>query len=151
MQSNLPPAENDTDPVAPPGNPVNERVTCAPNATVEGDAVSMIDVDTALTVKLAPVAVPPSWLPSPEYVAVTAYPPGNSVADAAQLTAGKVLVQSVVLPDVNVTAPVASAGRPDTESVSAVPYGTVAGAADSLKEVDARRTMNAAPTAVDPL
>jgi hypothetical protein len=60
-------------------------------------------------------------LPSPEYVAVTAYPPAVSVAEVAQDVAGRVAVHNDVDPEVNVTVPVASAGSPDTATVTALP------------------------------
>jgi hypothetical protein len=55
---------------------------------------------------------------SPEKVAVTSYVPGVRVTDVWQLNAGNVTVQSVNPPEVNVTIPVAPAGRPLTETVS---------------------------------
>jgi hypothetical protein len=73
---------------------------------------------------------------------------GVSVVDVAQLSAGNVATQSVVAPDVNVTVPVAPAGRPATDTVSAVPYGMTAGAADSFIEVLALVTVKLAPVAV---
>ena len=60
-------------------------------------------------------------------------------------------MQSVDPPDVKVTVPVASPGRPVTESVSAVPYGTLEGAADSVKDGSALVIMKLAPVAVVPL
>jgi hypothetical protein len=84
----------------------------------------------------------------PEYVAVTGYVAGVSVVDVAQLTAGNVATQSVDAPDVNVTVPVAPAGRPETDTVSAVPYGMLAGAAASFIDVGALVTVKLAPVAV---
>jgi hypothetical protein len=101
-----------------------------------------------VTVKLAPVAVVPLWLVSPEYVAVTGYVPGASVVDVAQLEGGSVATQSVDPPDAKVTVPAIPAGSPETETVSAVPYGMLAGAADSVIEVLALVTVKLAPVAV---
>jgi hypothetical protein len=53
-------------PVAPPDNPETERVSCAPKVMLAGDALSVIDVDALVTVKLAPVAVDPLKLVPPE-------------------------------------------------------------------------------------
>jgi hypothetical protein len=89
--------------------------------SVAGDVNSVIDEVTLATVKLAPVASPALWLLSPEYAAMTGNVPGKSVADVAQLVAGRVTVHNVVLPDVNVTVPLALPGSPDTETVTAVP------------------------------
>ena len=71
--------------------------------------------------KLAPVAVLPLKLLSPEYVAITGYVPGASVIDVWQLIAGIVATQSVGPPDVKVTVPVAAPGSPAADSVSAAP------------------------------
>jgi hypothetical protein len=71
-----------------------------------------------------------------------------SVVDVAQLIAGRVATHSVDAPDVKVTVPVAPAGSPETETVSAVPYGMLAGAAASLIEVGALVTVKLAPVAV---
>ena len=90
-------------------------------------------------------------MPSPEYVAVTGYAPGVSVVDVWQLSAGRSAVHSVDPPEVKVTLPVASPGRPASDSVSAVPNGTLAGAADSVKDGSALVTMKPAPVAVVPL
>jgi hypothetical protein len=76
---------------------------------------------------------------------------GLSVVGVAQLVAGNVVVHSVVPPDLKVTVPVAPAGRPATESVSAVPYGMVAGDADSVIDVGALVTVKLAPVATAPL
>jgi hypothetical protein len=73
--------------------------------------------------------------------------PGVSVVAVAQLVAGSVATHSVVPPDLNVMVPVALTGRPDVESVSAVPYGMVAGAADSVIDVLAFVTVKLAPVA----
>jgi hypothetical protein len=88
---------------------------------------------------------------TPEYVAVTGNVPGKSVADVAQLVAGSDTVHSVMLPDMNVTLPVALPGSPDTDTVTAVPYPTVAGAADSVKDVGAGVIRKVAPLATAPL
>jgi hypothetical protein len=69
----------------------------------------------------------------------------------SQLVAGSVVTQSVDPPEVKVTVPVALPGRPVTDSVSAVPYGTVDGAADSLNVALALVTVKLAPVAVVPL
>ena len=79
---------------------------------------------------------------------MTGYSPGVSVAGVAQLTAGSVATQSVEPPDLKVTVPVAPAGRPDTETVSLVPKGMLAGAAVSVIEVLALVTVKLAPVAV---
>lgn len=73
--------------------------------------------------------------------------PGVSVVDVAQLVAGSVATHSVVPPNLNVIVPVAFTGSPDVESVSAVPYGMVAGAADSVIDVVALVTVKLAPVA----
>jgi hypothetical protein len=52
----VPPSENVTVPVAPPGIPVTESVSTAPKEMVAGAAVSVIEVPTVLTVNCAPVA-----------------------------------------------------------------------------------------------
>ena len=57
------------------------------------------------------------------------------MAEVEQLVAGKLTTQSVDPPEVNVTVPVAPPGKPDTETVSLVPYWTLDGAADSVIEV----------------
>ena len=75
---------------------------------------------------------------------------GASVDDVSQLVAGSVATQSVDPPDVKVTVPVAFAGRPVTDSVSAVPYAMLAGAADSVKVGSALVTVKLAPVAVVP-
>jgi hypothetical protein len=111
----------------------------------------VIDEVTLATVKLAPVAAPPLWLLSPEYVAVTGNVPGKSVAGVEQLVIGSVTEQRVVLPEVNVMLPVAFPGSPETDNVTAVPYPTVAGAADSVNAVGASVTVNDAPVATAPL
>jgi len=54
-----PPEVKVTVPVAPPGNPVTESVSCDPNPIDGGDADSFIDVSALVTVKLAPPAVAP--------------------------------------------------------------------------------------------
>ena len=54
-----PPEVKVTVPVASSGSPVIERVSCMPNAIVDGAANSVIDVSASVTVKLAPVATPP--------------------------------------------------------------------------------------------
>jgi len=68
----------------------------------------------------------------------------------AQLVAGSNAVQRVDPPELNVTVPVAPTGTPDTESVSLVPYGTLAGAADSVMVVLATVIVKLAPAAVVP-
>jgi hypothetical protein len=68
-----------------------------------------------------------------------------------QLVAGSVATQRVEPPEVNVTVPVAPPGKPDTDSVSLVPNGTLDGAADSVIVVLDSVTVNAAPVAVVPL
>ncbi len=73
--------------------------------------------------------------------------PGVSVVDVAQLVAGNVATQSVAPPDLNVIVPLAFTGRPEVESVSAVPYGMVAGAANSVIDVVALVTVKIAPVA----
>jgi hypothetical protein len=128
-----------------------ESVSCDPKPIDGGDADSVIDVPALVTVKLAPVAVAPAKLASPEYVAVTGYTPGTRVLDVAQLVAGRVAVQSVDPPEVKVTVPVAPFVKPETESVSLVPYGMLAGAADSVIAMLARVTVKLAPDAVVPL
>ena len=65
-----------------------------------------------------------------------------------QLIAGSAATQSVVPPEVKVTDPVASPGRPAAETVSAVPYGTEDGAADSVNGGSALVTVKLAPVAV---
>jgi hypothetical protein len=82
---------------------------------------------------------------------VTGYVPGASDVDVGQLAAGSVATQSVLPPDVNVTVPVALAGSPDTDSESAVPNGTLDGAADSVIVVLASVTLKLAPVAVIPV
>ena len=82
---------------------------------------------------------------------MTGYVPGASVDDVSQLVAGSVATQRVDPPEVNVTVPVASPGSPLSDSVSAVPYGTLDGAADSLKVGFAVVTVKLAPVAVVPL
>jgi hypothetical protein len=71
-----------------------------------------------------------------------------SVVGVAQLIVGNAAMQSVDAPEVNVTVPVAPAGRPETDTVSAVPYGMLAGAAASFIEVGALVTVKLAPVAV---
>ena len=51
----------------------------------------------------------------------------------------------------NVTVPVAPAGSPETERESAVPNGTLDGAADSVIVVLASVTVKLAPVAVVPV
>ncbi len=63
---------------------------------------------------------------------------------------GSVATQSVDPPDLYVTVPVAPAGKPDTESVSLVPNGMLAGAADSVIDVLASVTVKLALFAVVP-
>jgi hypothetical protein len=74
--------------------------------------------------------------------------PGASVADVWQLIAGSVAVHSGEPPELKVTVPVASPGRPATETVSCVPYGMLAGAAASVIDVAALVTVKLAPVAV---
>lgn len=84
-------------------------------------------------------------------MAVTGYVAGTSDVDVEQLVAGSVATHSVEPPDLNVTVPVAPPGKPDTDSVSLVPNGTLAGAADSVIVVLDNVTVKAAPVAVVPL
>lgn len=79
---------------------------------------------------------------------MTGYVPGASDVDVEQLAAGSVATQSVDPPDVKVTVPVAPPGSPDTERVSAVPNGTLDGAADSVIVVLAKVTLKLAPPAL---
>jgi len=72
-------------------------VSWAPNAIDAGEADSVIDDVALVMVKLAPVAIAPVLLTSPEYPAVTAYVPGTRVVAVWQLTAGSVAVQSTPL------------------------------------------------------
>ena len=74
--------------------------------------------------------------------------PGVSAVEVAQLNAGSVATHRVDPPDVKVTPPVAPPGSPATDSVSAVPYGMLAGAADSIIDVAALVTVKLAPIAV---
>ncbi len=116
-----PPEVNVTVPVAPPGSPAMESVSCDPYPMEGGDTASVMDVSAFVTVKLAPDAVAPLWLLSPEYVAVTGYVPGASVAEVSQLAAGRTAAHRVEPPDVKVSVPVAPAASPETDRVSAVP------------------------------
>ena len=69
--------------------------------------------------------------------------------DVWQLIVGSSATQSVGRPTLEkVTVPVASPGSPAAERVSAVPYGTVDGAADSLNGGSALMTVKLAPVAV---
>lgn len=77
------------------------------------------------------------------------YPPAGSVSDVVHVVTGRAAVQSV-LPEVKVTVPTAPAWRPVAESVEAVPYGTLAGAAAATNEVPARVTVSAV-VAVEPV
>ena len=77
--------------------------------------------------------------------------PGASVADVWQLIAGRSALHSGDPPEEKVTVPVASPGRPATESVSCAPYATLDGAADSVKVGFALVTVKLAPVAVVPL
>ena len=77
--------------------------------------------------------------------------PGTSVVDVWQLIADNAAMQSTEPPDLKVTVPVASPGRPATDSVSFAPYAMVAGAADSVIAVSALVTVKLAPIAVAPL
>jgi hypothetical protein len=58
----------------------------------------------------------------PEYVAVTGYPPAGRLTEVWHDVAGSVTVHRVVVPEVNVTVPVAPAGRPEADRVTALPY-----------------------------
>jgi hypothetical protein len=58
-QSVAPPDVNVTVPVALPESPETESVSWAPNAMLDGDAESVIDVGAGVIVKCAPVAVEP--------------------------------------------------------------------------------------------
>jgi hypothetical protein len=86
-----------------------------------GEADSVIAVSAWVTVKLAPVAVLPLKLLSPEYVAVTGYVPAASELAVGQLVVVSVATHSVDPPDAKVTVPVAPPGSPDTDSVSCDP------------------------------
>ena len=77
--------------------------------------------------------------------------PGTSVIAVWQLMAGKGATHSVDPPEVKVTVPVASPGRPATDSVSWDPYAMDAGAADSTIAVSALVTTKLAPVTVAPL
>jgi hypothetical protein len=77
--------------------------------------------------------------------------PGTSDVEVEQPVDGSAATQRVDPPEVNVTVPVAPPGSPDTDSVSLVPYGTLAGAADSVIAVLESVTVKAAPVAVVPL
>ena len=97
-------------------------MSAVPYGMLAGAADSVIDVFALVTVKLAPVAV------VARVVAVTRVGCGHgvrapraSVVAVWQLVAGIVAMQSVEPPDVNVTVPVASPGRPETDSVSCDP------------------------------
>ena len=79
---------------------------------------------------------------------MTGYVAGARLVDVGQLVEGSVATQSVDPPDVKVTVPVAPAANPDTESVSLVPYGTLAGAAASVSVGVALVTVKLAPFAV---
>jgi hypothetical protein len=46
---------------------------------------------------------------------------GVNVEEVSQLSAGKLAVHRVVVPEVKLTVPVAFPGRPETESVTALP------------------------------
>jgi hypothetical protein len=65
-----------------------------------------------------------------------------------QLAVGRVAVHNVAPPDAKVTVPPAPVGNPDSESVSAVPKATLAGAAASVKDVSPLTTAKFAPVAV---
>ena len=66
VQSVTPPALKVIVPSTPPGRPVTESVSWSPYATVGSEANSAIDDATRVIEKLAPVALPALWLPSPE-------------------------------------------------------------------------------------
>ena len=72
------------------------------------------------------------------------------MATVWQLVADRDATHSVVLPEVNVTVPVAPAGNPSAETVSVDPYTMLAGAADSLSVTVALVTAKLAPVAVVP-
>ena len=57
VQSEEPPEEKVTVPVASTGSPATDRVSCDPYGMDAGDADSVIAVSALVTVKLAPVAV----------------------------------------------------------------------------------------------
>ncbi len=78
---------------------------------------------------------------------MTVYVPGARLVEVWQLVTGKVAVQSVAPPDVNVTVPDAVPGSPATDSVSCVPYAIDAGAADLVIDVSALLTAKLAPVA----
>ena len=59
VQSVDPPEVKVTIPIAPPGNPVTDSVSCDPYPIDAGDADSLIAVSALVTVKLAPIAVAP--------------------------------------------------------------------------------------------
>jgi hypothetical protein len=54
------------------------------------------------------------------------------VVEVVHEVAGRVAVHRVVDPEVNVTVPVASAGRPEVDRVTALPYVTEAGVAEAV-------------------
>src|ERR1700733_3739596 len=108
-------------PVAPAGRPGADTVTDEPLVVWAGDTTTVIVVSALMTVKAAPVAVALLSSTSPEYVAVTGYVAGSSVDGVRQLVVDSVAVHSAVLPEVNVTVPVAPAGRPPADTVSDVP------------------------------
>jgi hypothetical protein len=54
------------------------------------------------------------------------------VAEVVQDVAGRVAVHNVALPEVNVTVPVAPAGKPDADKVTLLPYATDDGAAAAV-------------------
>src|ERR1700726_4496440 len=108
-------------------------------------------VSALITVNAAPVAVAGLSKVSPEYNAVTGYVAGASVAALWQLVAASVATHNGVLPDVNVTDPVAPAGSPKAETGRPEPYTIVAGAADSVSTTLSLVTVKLAPDAVEPL
>ena len=148
VQRVAPPEVKVTVPVAPAGNPAMESVSCDPKPIDGGDADSVIDVPALVTVKLAPVAVAPAKLASPEYVAVTGYTPGTRVLDVAQLVAGRVAGERGFAR--------AAQPRDNDHLVARDGDGDVfeimlAGAADSVIAMLARVTVKLAPDAVVPL
>jgi hypothetical protein len=64
---------------------------------------------------------------------VTGYVPAPSVAAVRQLAVGIVTTHNVEPPELNVTVPVAPAGRPESDNVSCEPYTIDDGAAASVK------------------
>ena len=68
-----------------------------------------------------------------------------------QLVATSVAMHSVVVPEVNVTVPVAPAGIPKAATVSVEPYTMDTGAAVSVKNTVSLVTVKVAPLTLEPL